>query len=245
MPSSVQPESVSGVVRYRVRHTNYYSYGNEIALAHHLLHLAPRPVERQRVEAFHLNVNPAPSALAEHTDVFGNPTTYLEMHEPHTRLTVETEFEAEIEEAGPSPADFDTPWEQVRDRLAPAATKDERAASVFSFASPMIEFAPELRDYALATFTPGRAIGPAALDLTERIHREFTFDPSATEIATPIADVLTSRRGVCQDFAHLEIGCLRTIGLAARYVSGYLRTVPPPGRPRAIGADVSHAWASV
>jgi transglutaminase-like putative cysteine protease len=250
MPSSDQPDTLpeqaaGGTVRYRVRHTNFYSYGNEIALAHHLLHLSPRSVERQRVVAFHMSVNPAPSALAEHVDVFGNPTTYLEMQEPHARLTVGTEFEAEIEDAGPTPADFQMPWEQIRDRLAWPATEDERAASAFVFASPMIESAPELRDYALSSFTPGRAIGAATLDLTERIHREFTFDPTATEIATPIADVLTSRRGVCQDFAHLEIGCLRAIGLAARYISGYLRTVPPPGQPRAIGADVSHAWLAL
>lgn len=249
MPSSDQPETAApttdGTVRYRVRHTNFYSYGSEIALAHHLMHLSPRPVERQRVVAFHMSVHPPPSALTEHVDVFGNPTTYLEMHEPHTRLTVETEFEAEIEEASPAPADFAAPWEQMRDRLAHPETEDERASASFTFASPMIESAPELRDYALVSFTPGRAIGAAALDLTERIHREFTFDANATEIATPIADVLTSRRGVCQDFAHLEIGCLRAVGLAARYVSGYLRTVPPPGRPRAIGADVSHAWLSL
>ena len=135
--------------------------------------------------------------------------------------------------------------ELLRDRLTAATDDGSRAASVFAYGSTMVVVSKDLRDFALPSFAAGRPIGEAVLDLTTRIYDEFTFDPEATTIATPVAEVLENKRGVCQDFAHLQIGCLRSLGLAARYVSGYLRTIPPPGRPKAIGADASHAWLSV
>lgn len=236
--------SEPGAVRYRVRHSTAYDYGDEIQLAHHLLHLAPRPVGNQRIVAFRTDIAPPPSAITEHIDFFGNPTTYLEMREPHGRLTVLTEMEVEIAEpARPSAAAL--PWEAVRDLLADPRDGDARRASAYAYASSLVPIGEELSDYAAPSFPPGRALGEAALDLTRRIYDEFTFDPEATTISTPIAEVLRDRRGVCQDFAHLQIGCLRSLGIAARYVSGYLRTIPPPGRERLVGADVSHAWLSV
>jgi len=232
-------------VRYRVRHSSSYRYGHDIMLAHHLLHLTPRAVAGQRVLGFRMEVEPKPSVIAEHRDYFDNPMTYIEMHEPHMRLTVHTDIEVEVEEDRPLVAAMDAPWETLRDRLNDPVDAGARAASAFAYVSPMILPSADLYDYALPSFTPGRPIGEAAMDLTNRIYEEFTFDPEATTISTPVADVLAERRGVCQDFAHLEIGCLRSIGLAARYVSGYLRTLPAPGKPKTVGADVSHAWASV
>jgi transglutaminase-like putative cysteine protease len=232
-------------VRYRVRHSSAYAYGNDIVLAHHLLHLTPRVTAGQRILGFRMEVEPKPSVIAEHRDYFDNPMTYIEMHEPHTRLTVRTDIDIEVDEDRPDIAAMDTPWEALRDQLNDPVDAGPRAASAFAYVSPKIAPSADLYDYALPSFAPGRPIGEAVMDLTNRINDEFTFDPEATTISTPIADILAERRGVCQDFAHLEIGCLRSIGLAARYVSGYLRTVPLPGKPRAVGADVSHAWASV
>ena len=156
--------------------------------------------------------------------------------------------ETEIEITPPSPFTpaQTPPWEQIRAQVrAAAGGSDGDGIAQFAFASVMITPSLALVDFASPSFPPGRPIGEAVLDLTLRIFREFTFDPAATTTATPLGEVLANRRGVCQDFAHLEIGCLRSLGLAARYVSGYLRTLPPPGKPRLIGADASHAWLSV
>jgi transglutaminase-like putative cysteine protease len=254
MSSAVQPDIpkplagatvTEGRMRYRVRHSSAYRYGNDIMLAHHLLHLTPRVAEGQRVLGFRMEVEPKPSVIAEHRDYFGNPMTYLEMHEPHRRLVVRTDIDVEVEEDRPDVAVMDTPWEMLRDQLNDPVDEGARSASAFAYISPKIAPSAELHDYALPSFKPGRPIGEAVMDLTNRINHEFTFDADATTISTPVAEVLANRRGVCQDFAHLQIGCLRSIGLAARYVSGYLRTVPPPGKPKAVGADVSHAWLSV
>jgi transglutaminase-like putative cysteine protease len=247
MSLSAQPDIETGQapVRYRVRHASAYRYGNEIMLAHHLLHLSPRPVQGQRILAFQMDIDPGASVMTEHEDYFGNPAIYLEMHEPHLRLTVKTEMDIEVAHPALSPADMDTPWEVLRDRLSILDDQDAGAASVFAYMSPMIAVNRELSAYALPSFPAGRPIGAACLDLTNRIYDEFTFDTEATTIGTPVMEVLNTRRGVCQDFAHFQIACLRSIGLSARYVSGYLRTIPPKGQPRAVGADASHAWLSV
>jgi transglutaminase-like putative cysteine protease len=179
--------------------------------------------------------------LSEHRDYFGNPTTYIEMHEPHMRLTVRTDFDVRVDIERPGIAAMAMPWEVLRDRLIAGG---DDGASAYAYASPMVAAGPDLRAYALPSFEPDKPVGEAVYDLTQRIYDDFIFDPTATTIATPIAEVLQNRRGVCQDFAHLGIGCLRSLGLAARYVSGYLHTKPPPGKPRAVGADVSHAWFS-
>jgi transglutaminase-like putative cysteine protease len=232
-------------IRYRIRHSSAYQYDDELMLAHHLLHLTPRPVPNQTIVAFCLDIEPTPAATADHIDYFGNPATYLEIHEPHSRFAVRTELVVDVMPAEAEPATDDVPWESLRDALALGADAAAGRASVYAFGSAMVPIHPELRDYATPSFPPGRGIGAAARDLTRRIHADFTFDPHATTISTPIADVLRTRRGVCQDFAHLAIGCCRALGLAARYISGYLRTLPPPGRPRLVGADVSHAWLSL
>lgn len=256
MPSSDPPDAMDmmeptgspaepGHVRYRIRHSTAYQYDDEIMLAHHLLHLAPRAVAHQRILSFRMDIAPRPSVVTEHQDFFGNPTTYLEMRAPHGRLTVLTEMEIEIAEPPFPKATTDSRWEAIRDRVAAATDDGARRASAHLHPSALVPIDPDLKDYAAPSFPPGRDVAAAALDLTRRIHADFIFDPTATTITTPVAEVLRKRRGVCQDFAHLQIGCLKSLGLAARYVSGYLRTLPPPGKERLVGADVSHAWLSV
>jgi transglutaminase-like putative cysteine protease len=221
MPSPAQPDAArkparEGAVRYRIRHSSTYRYGNDILLAHHLVHLTPRATPGQRVDGFRIAIDPPPSVKAEHRDYFGNPAVYFEMHEPHETLTIQTEIDIEVATARPAIAAMTTPWEDLRDQIRHPEGPGARAATAFAYASPMVAVGQALHDFALPSFTKGRPIGEAAMDLTNRIHEEFAFDPEATTIATPVGEVLENRRGVCQDFAHLEIACLRSLGLSAR-----------------------------
>ena len=245
MSTDQSETAAAGQARYRIRHATRCGYGDDIVLAHHVLHLAPRQVPNQRILGFRMVIAPEPSVLAPHIDLFGNPTTYLELREPHESLEILTELEVEIDPPVAPESLSPVPWETLRDALMDPADRPARGAATFAYPSGLVPAMAELKDYALPSFGPGRAVADAALDLTRRIHADFTFDPSATTISTPLAEVLAERRGVCQDFAHLALGCVRSLGLAGRYVSGYLRTIPPPGRKRLVGADVSHAWLSV
>lgn len=232
-------------MRYRVRHTTRYRYADPVAVSHHQLHLMPRPHARQRCRRTGLAIDPFPSVRDDDRDFFGNPVTFLAFQEPHQTLEITAETEIDIR---PPPA-FDPeatrPWESLRDWLRMGAQPAD-AAEVDQYAceSTLVAIGPELAAFAAPSFPPGRPAGMAALDLMNRIYKGFVFDPTATTVATPLLEALAKRRGVCQDYAHIMVGCFRAMGLPARYVSGYLRTLPPPGRPRLIGADVSHAWAS-
>jgi transglutaminase-like putative cysteine protease len=256
MPSPDQPESdemppppVSdepSSLRYRVRHATAYDYGEDVPVSHHLLHLAVRPHPRQRVRRSLLTVEPTPAVRSDRIDYFGNTVTYVAVQEPHRSFTVIAESEVEVFDGPALDADATASWEQVRDGLrALSGPEDGAEITQYCFDSALVASSPELLNYARASFTPGRPVAAAAIDLMIRINDEFAFDPTATTVSTPIAEVMRKRRGVCQDFAHVIIGCFRAIGLPARYVSGYLRTLPPPGRERLVGSDVSHAWASV
>jgi transglutaminase-like putative cysteine protease len=231
--------------RYRIRHATSYRYAADILLAHHLLHLKPRELERQHCLSHRLTIEPTPAIVADHLDYFGNPATYLALEAPHRGLVVRTEMEIEV--APPAFPDLaeTPPWEEIAQRIGTAADGGALAANRLAYGSRLVPLLAELAAYAQPSFAPGRPIGAAALDLIERIHDEFTFDPVATTITTPLKEVLARRRGVCQDFAQLAIGCVRALGLAARYVSGYLRTLPPPGMKRLVGVDASHAWLSL
>ncbi|HYD30354.1 MAG TPA: transglutaminase family protein [Azospirillaceae bacterium] len=228
-------------MRYRARHTTRYDYGDTTPVSHHLVHLTPRPHPRQRCGANRITLTPAPATRSDSVDFFGNPVTYVAVEEPHR--WVEIHAETDIEVAPPLPLDpaATPPWQEVRE----AARRPGPEVPQFLFDSIFVKTSIELTAFAEPSFPANRPVAESALDLMSRIHRDFTFDPTATTIATPLAEVLTTRRGVCQDFAHLMIGALRGLGLPARYVSGYLRTLPPPGQPRLVGADVSHAWMSV
>jgi transglutaminase-like putative cysteine protease len=241
MPSPVPPDAAR---RHRVRHVTRYKYQESVELAQHVLHLEPRALPLQQSVSWSLAVSPEPSVMAQHSDSFGNPVTYLALQEPHSSLEIVSEMEVEVRRMAEDPA-LATPWEAISAALAASADPAARAAAAFAYASPRVPLLSALRDYAGQSFSPGRPIGEAALDLVHRIHADFVFDPVATTVSTPLAEVLERRRGVCQDLAHVVIGCLRALGLTARYVSGYIRTIPPPGQARLRGSDASHAWVAL
>jgi transglutaminase-like putative cysteine protease len=190
-------------------------------------------------------IKPAPARIERRLDYFGNQVAFFNVQEGHHKLTVTAMSRVQVTPFQPPAAAVTPTWEQVRDRLMaermPAGLEDLQ----FLYDSPAVTSSAELAAYAVESFPPNRPWLEGVFDLTRRIHRDFVYDPRATTINTPLAEVLSQRRGVCQDFAHLAIGCLRSLGLPARYVSGYLQTVPPPGQPRMVGADASHAWLSV
>jgi len=230
---------------YKVRHTTTYHYSDAVVLCQNQARLTPQTMPGQVRHSFSLEIHPEPTVRRRWSDAFENDVWYFSIEAPHHRLQVTSRSLVE-RYAPPGIAAGDTPpWEQVVDRLRHPAEVTERLATQFRMESPFIIELPEARDYALVSFAPGRPILDAALDLTRRIHAEFDYSPAATAVSTPTREVFLSRRGVCQDFAHLQITCLRSLGLAARYVSGYLLTAPPPGKPRLVGADASHAWLSV
>ena len=229
---------------YNVSHRTTYRYAYTVSFGNHVACLKPRTFAGSRLTRNDLQVRPLPTTLTERTDYFGNHLFYFTVEEPHKELVVEARSEVVVAcgeslEPHPSPA-----WEEAI--ALPDAGSDEAtiAASQFQFESPRIRMRPEYAQYAMLSFTPGRPMREALLDLTSRIHRDFRFDSKVTTVRTPVDEVFAKRQGVCQDFAHLQIACLRSLGVAARYVSGYLRTFPPPGRLRLVGADASHAWIS-
>ena len=230
---------------YRVTHTTTYTYSQPVSLCHNLAHLTPRPSPRQAVADFRLSVEPDPAVIHERMDFFGNPATFFTVQEPHKKLAVRAEHTTTVEPFTPPNPALTPPWNEVRDHLRTDRTPAALDAYHYTFDSPYVAASAALAEYAAPSFPPGRPLLEAALDLTGRIHREFRYDPKATTLSTSLGEVLAGRRGVCQDFAHLEIGCLRSLGLAARYVSGYLLTRPAAGKERLIGADASHAWVSV
>jgi transglutaminase-like putative cysteine protease len=229
---------------YRIVHVTEYRYGDPVSTSHHQLHLAPRASDRQICRHEELSVTPAPTMQAERVDYFGNRCTYFEVQEPHQRLTVESRREIELLPAPALPADGGPSWESVRDGLRRPPGADGLATMEMTFASPFARIPLEAARYAAPSFPAGRPLLEAVADLTRRIHADLAYDQEATVVSTPVDEVLRNRRGVCQDFAHLGIACLRAMGLAARYVSGYLATDPAPGKPRLVGADASHAWVA-
>ncbi len=233
--------------RYRVRHRTEYRYGAPVTNGHTIAHLVPRPAPGQRVDACEVVADPAPDHVAEHVDGFGNVVTILGVEQPHDRLTVTATSEVTVEgpPAEEPPGAHGVPWEEAARLLDTRRSPDDLLARAFRLDSPLVAASPSFAAFAAPSFPPGRPLDQAIRALSEQLHTELSFDPGFTDVATPIEQVLESRRGVCQDFAHLAIGCLRSLGLAARYVSGYLETRPPPGQPKLVGVDASHAWCAV
>jgi transglutaminase-like putative cysteine protease len=238
-------------IKYKVTHTTEYYYNEPVPLCHNLIRLWPRNTAHQKCLQCNMTIAPVPAERRDRVDFFGNHVTWVSLQEPHKVLRIEAISDVEVQESGP-PSDSNAPsWESVAQLLSwrgdTGRPPDQVLLAVreYTFDSPLLKAGPELADYARPSFPPGRPLLAAVTDLTERINKEFTFDSRATTVGTPVLDVLRNRRGVCQDFAHLQIGCLRSLGLAARYVSGYVLTRPPPGQKRLIGADASHAWVSV
>jgi transglutaminase-like putative cysteine protease len=229
---------------YEVSHRTIFSYRSNVSLSQHLLHLAPRPCPRQVLRRHALFVEPEPTLTKEGSDFFGNPTTYLTVEEPHDRLSIVSMSTIEITALAAPPAAQTVPWDRMGEYLAAQQARDVLDAGQFVFGSPFTA-SSHVAEYAAASFPAGRPVLEGALDLMSRIHSDFKYEGGVTDISTPLDQVLADRRGVCQDFAHLQIAALRSQGVPARYVSGYLRTHPPQGKPRRIGADASHAWLAV
>ena len=227
-------------MKYDIVHTTQYEYSKAVAVSHHVSRLSPRDLGHQQCLRHDLTIEPAPAVMRNHQDYFGNPMTFFMMEGAHTALTVKAKSQVVVTPMALPASDPNLTWEAARDFDVLPSNVIE-----YTFESPSIPAPAEVADYAHQSFPRGRPFMDAIMDLTRRIHTDFVFDPDATTVATPLRDVMRLRRGVCQDFAQLGIGCLRAVGLAARYVSGYLETVPPPGAPRLSGVDASHAWLSV
>ena len=241
-------DSVSAGAVLEVEHLTHYRYAAPVDLAQHLAYLRPRDDATQQVQAFEWQVEPAPLHQRSEPDRLGNPRTCFTVVAPHCELQVRARSRVRVTGAAAFDPAATLPWEAVRERLRYVAGAPFEPASEFVFASPFVPSLPALRELALPSLRPGTPVAVAAIDLMARIHASFAYRSASTEIDTPVAEVLATREGVCQDFAHLMIGALRSMGLAARYISGYLLTDPPDlGADSApmLGADASHAWVSV
>jgi transglutaminase-like putative cysteine protease len=230
---------------YELTHTTTYDYHSPVTVSHHLFRISPRRLARQLRLEHSIETDPVAATTSQRTDCFGNDVTFATIEGAHRRLRVTSRSRVAV---GPAfiPDPSETPqWESVRGLCRSDRSSAVLEAIEFTFATPVVPLEPAFAEYAFASFTPRRTILEAALDLTGRIHADFRFDSTATTVSTPLLEVLERRRGVCQDFAHFQIACLRSLGLPARYVSGYLETIPAPGSARLVGADASHAWVSV
>jgi transglutaminase-like putative cysteine protease len=233
-------------VRYRVRHTTHYNYADAVTLCHNLGHLLPRDTPFQRCVETELEVTPTPGRQAERFDYYGNRVCHFAIENPHRALTITAESLIDVNPRHPG---FDPAMSpscaSCLDALHASQDPDTLLAREFTLNSRLVKSSDELAAYAQPMFAAERPVLEAALDLTQSIFREFKYDPKSTHIYTPLEQVLSQRSGVCQDFAHLAIGCLRSMGFSARYVSGYLETLPPPGQEKLVGADASHAWFEI
>lgn len=236
-----------GRVIYQLHHQTTYQYSLPVRLSHQMLHLTPRELAWQRCLSHQVNIQPAPALVRSYEDNFGNVIKAFSLDTDHTSLDVVAESWVELTPRL-LPA-HSMPWEEAVALLSYQGARPLSPgmldASNFLFESSHVRIKREFIHYAEQCFTPGLPLLDGVRALMLRIFDEFAFDPAATTVSTPVTDVFANRRGVCQDFAHLMLSCLRSVGLAARYVSGYLLTQPPPGQPRLIGADASHAWVSV
>lgn len=232
-------------MKYRVHHLTTYHYRDPISLCQNEIHLAPRNYTQQTCHYSHLQIVPAPSILTERRDFFGNTAAYFAIQERHQKLEISAESKVAVLPSNTPAASLTPPWEDVREMLIGKDAPRHLEATQFLHDSSYIKFGEEFAAFARESFTRGRPILEAALELTHRIHAGFIYDTKATTMTTSVTQVLQMRRGVCQDFAHLQIACLRALGLAARYVSGYLLTAPAPGKEKLVGSDASHAWISL
>jgi len=237
---------VSTAVELRVSHQTTTRYASRVEVAYHCAFLHPRSDGRQRVTDFALTVDPAPSHRADAPDSFGNCRTEFALYVPHETLIVHAVSRVWLEPAPvPPDAAASAPWDAVAVALRYTLGGAFQPASEFAFESPYVPLDRALLEYAAPDFPPGRPYLEAAVALMRRIHADFDYEPGVTDVSTPLAEAFRQRHGVCQDFAHLMLGMLRSLGLPARYVSGYLLTQPRPGQARLTGADASHAWVSV
>jgi transglutaminase-like putative cysteine protease len=230
---------------YLVEHKTEYIYETGVSTSHHIACLEPRDLPYQHLRSFELAIVPLPARQVRRVDYFGNVRHQFQLLGPHDHLTVTATSIVDVHSRRVSATEGSGPWECAREWLCCPPRDIALDVADYLGPSPQVAFDSGIEAFARESFPPGRTVHDGAVELTRRIHAEFTFDSAATTLSTPVSKVLAERRGVCQDFAHFQIACLRSLGLAARYVSGYLRTDPPPGQPRLRGADASHAWVSV
>ncbi|WP_434608048.1 transglutaminase family protein [Pseudomonas sp. R1-7] len=234
--------------RYQILHETHYHYDSPVSLAQQLAHLWPRDCEWQRCTEQQLSISPEPTTRRDEQDVFGNPLTRLAFERPHDELLVNARLSVEVLARPALDFNLSPAWESTGNALTYSGrplTAQLLDACRYRFESPYVHLKRSFVEFSESCFPAGRPLMIGVQALMEKIFEEFTFDAEATQVATPLVEVLERRRGVCQDFAHLMLACVRSRGLAARYVSGYLLTQPPPGQARLIGADASHAWVSV
>jgi transglutaminase-like putative cysteine protease len=233
-------------MKFLVRHLTTYRYTEPVQLSHHAAHLRPRDVDGQHISASAIAIRPEPAVLQDGgRDYFGNPITFFTIQAPHSTLQIESSFVVETSRQPSLPQITVPSWDSIRLNSWPGGRGLDESVMDFVFDSPQVPMLAEAAEYAAPSFPPGRLLTEALRDLISRIHHDFAFDPKATSVGTPLHSVFLERRGVCQDFAHVGIACVRAMGLAARYVSGYIRTIAPPGGEKLVGADASHAWFSV
>jgi len=232
-------------MKYRVIHRTEYEYSDLANVCHNIAHISPRLDARQTCNSHFISVVPQPANIDEMTDHFGNRLFYFSIEKPHKNMVVTATSVVEITKARAKQLDSVSLWNDLYDDMEKMPALARISALEFIMESPMIPHLPDLKEYARVSFEAFPDIKGAASDLMRRIYKDFTYDQSFTTLATPLRDVLLHKRGVCQDFAHLAIGCLRSYGLPARYVSGYLETIVPHGKEKLVGADASHAWLSV
>jgi len=240
------------VTAYRVRHSTVYSYSEPVVSSHDEAHQLPRSLARQRVSQVELRIDPTPDTVRWHRDYFGNDVVFFGLQTPHERLEIRTGSRVELRPPPPFDPAATRAWEDVVRVCREERSAEALEAYELAFDSPFVPTSAELADFARPSFPPGRRLGEGLLELCHRVHSEFRYDPEATTLDTPVHEVLRQRHGVCQDFAHVTIGALRSLGIPARYVSGYLRTrrseAPPPEAPPEkdlVGSEASHAWLSV
>lgn len=233
-------------MHYKVTHATVYQYNEPVSLCHNLALLKPKSTATQICHETQLDITPLPDIINEYEDFFGNKVTYFAIQQEHKKLVVTvTSF---IENTNTKNIQFNffesVAWEEAKKQIADPIP-DNAEIRQYIAETPMTAFNDDIKEYALASFTRGRALFEGANDLMQRIYTDFRYTPGFTTIATPVAEVMKRRKGVCQDFAHLAIACIRSLGLPARYVSGYIETIPEDGAPKLTGADASHAWFSI
>ena len=232
-------------MNYLVTHKTNYFYSATAPLSFNQLRLRPRTFNGQNCLQFHFRSNPHFSFCSESIDFFGNSVLFFSVQEDHKILQVEAESLVDVKNISVLGTSHSLTWENVRENMTLGQIELALEARQFLYDSPFIKRSAELANYALPSFAPGRSFIEAIMDLTTRIHQDFTYAPNETHIKTPLPEILHLKKGVCQDFAHIGIGCLRSLGIPARYVSGYLETLPPEGKEKLVGSDASHAWFSV
>ncbi|WP_027708798.1 transglutaminase family protein [Zooshikella ganghwensis] len=230
---------------FRITHTTRYVYTDPVSRCHNEARMSPMNLPHQTCAFSKVHVSPSPRSSFQRIDYFGNNVFSFDIHQQHQELTISVISEVAIDKPCSLSLENSLPWDQFTEHLEQANKHQQLMVHEFILPSPQIPQSASAKDYALSSFTPGRPLLDAVNDLTHRIYNDFKYEPGFSSLSTPLETVIEHRKGVCQDFAHLAIACLRSMGLPAMYVSGYLETDPPPGKPKLTGADASHAWLNV